>query len=197
MLSLLIDLERCVGCMACTVACKMENNLPVGNNNRQVSTIGPVGSFPDNLRLYYVPRGCMHCKEPICTVMCPTGANSAREDGLVITDTETCIACGMCAANCPYGALSVNQEKGAATKCELCRALTDRGQRPSCVKHCKAHALFFGSIDDSQSDIAQYLNQNNNNERAMHFLEGGGTQPTVVYLRPKCGIEDGEIEGLF
>lgn len=193
--SILIDLERCMGCMSCRIACKMENNVPVGNNLIDVKTIGPVGTFPKNLRLYYVPHGCMQCNNPSCVTRCPTRAVVKRNDGLVTIDPELCIACGICIPDCPYNAISINTVLGTAIKCELCKQLTGNGKKPNCVKHCKAHALFFGNLNDRESDIRQHLEKNR--DRVVRFLEGKGTEPTVIYLKPKCGMEDNEIEWLF
>jgi len=186
--TLMIDLQRCVGCMSCIVACKMENDVPVGNNLTRVETIGPDGTFPDGLRMYFFAHGCMHCNKPACVAVCPTGASHTRDDGLVVIDPDLCIACGTCMKACPYGARSISPVLNVAIKCELCKQLIDNGGKPSCVKHCMATARFFGDLDDPDNDIAQYLAQAGNQDRKTYMLQDMGTDPTVAYLEPKCGM---------
>lgn len=192
--SLLIDLQRCMGCMSCIVACKMEQEVPIGIRLTKVDTVGPLGVFPDGLRMYYFPQGCMHCNAPACVPACPTGASYVREeDGLVLIDPELCPGCDYCITACPYGARSIDPAVNKAVKCNLCVDLIDNGGRPSCVKHCMAYARIYGDLDDPNSDINKYLDEGDNRSRMVHMLEDQGTGPSVMYLTPRSGMKDGEV----
>lgn len=92
--TLVIDLDRCIGCFACEVACKNENNVPLGVYYNKVLSIGPVGKFPD-LKQYFLPTVCQNCREAPCVKVCPTGASFKTEDGQVLVDKEKCIGCKM------------------------------------------------------------------------------------------------------
>lgn len=107
--TLVIDLDRCIGCFACEVACKNENNVPLGVYYNKVLSIGPVGKFPE-LKQYFLPTVCQNCRDAPCVKVCPTGASFKTEDGQVLVDKEKCIGCKMCIAACPYGARSFNPE---------------------------------------------------------------------------------------
>lgn len=195
--TLLIDLKRCIGCMSCAVACKMENDVPVGISLNTVTQVGPVGEWPYGLKQYYLPHSCMHCDKPLCVEACPTGASYIREnDGLVLVDAEQCIQCESCVKACPYGARSIDATKGTAAKCTLCVNLIDNGELPSCVKHCIAEARFFGDLDDPNNSIAKYLAESDNEGRALKLLETEGTSPTVTYLQPTCGMLADEATGV-
>ena len=192
--SMLIDLQRCVGCMSCAVACKMENDVPVGIALNTVHQVGPVGEWPYGLSQYWFPQSCMHCDNPLCVEVCPTGASYVREDGLTVVDHSVCIQCGSCVNACPYGHRVIDPAKESAIKCTLCQPLIDAGKKPSCVKHCIAEARFFGDVDDPDSEINKYLAEPGNAERAIKLRESEGSKPTVVYLTPKCGMLDDQTE---
>jgi Fe-S-cluster-containing dehydrogenase component len=183
-LSMLIDLQRCIGCYSCNIACKQENDVPPGVFRNQVFTVGPVGEYP-NVQSYFLPRPCMHCEDAACVKACPTGASYQRGDGLVLINADKCIVCGYCAWVCPYGARQVNEVAGRMEGCNLCVQRIDAGQEPACVHHCMGKARMFGDMDDPNSEIAQYLAANQ--ERAFHLLESKGTKPRVVYLLAKMG----------
>jgi molybdopterin-containing oxidoreductase family iron-sulfur binding subunit len=99
---MVIDLQRCIGCKACTVACVAENNLPPGVVYRTVVE-QELGEFPD-VRKRFTPRPCMHCDNPPCTAVCPVEATFKRPDGIVAIDYDACIGCRYCIAACPYNA---------------------------------------------------------------------------------------------
>ena len=102
--TLVIDLDRCIGCHACEVACKVENNVPMGVYYNKVLTIGPVGKYPD-IYQYFLPTVCQNCKDAPCVKVCPTGASYKTEDGQVLVDKEKCIGCKMCTKVCPRDAI--------------------------------------------------------------------------------------------
>lgn len=183
-LSLVIDIQRCIGCWSCNVACKQENGVAPGINRNQLFLIGPYGEYPD-VHAYYLPRPCMHCEDAACVKVCPTGASYQRGDGLVEIDHDKCILCGYCAWACPYGARTLDEEHKIVEVCTLCVHRIEAGQEPSCVHHCMGKARLFGDLDDPNSEVSKYLEANK--DRAFHLLESQGTKPRVVYLAPRMG----------
>ena len=138
------DLNRCTGCLACTVACKAANGVPVGNFWIRSMRVGPVtkeegGQFPDV---------DMYCATPECVTVCPTGASVKTENGTVQIDKELCIGCGACLSACPYGVRYINEDSNVAEKCTLCSQLVEQGELPACVAQCGARARFFGDLDE-------------------------------------------------
>jgi Fe-S-cluster-containing dehydrogenase component len=183
-LTMLIDLQRCIGCWSCNVACKQENNVPPQVYRNQLFTIGPFGEYPD-VQGYFLTRPCMHCEDAACVKACPTGASYQNGSGQVLIDHDKCIVCGYCTWACPYGARSINPVTNQIEACTQCVHLTSQGQEPACVHHCMGKARFFGDLDDPNSDIAKHLAANQ--ERAFKLLESKGTKPRVIYLAPKMG----------
>jgi len=145
--NLFIDLEYCTGCQVCEVACKQENNLPVGIKWINVVQVGPrmVGG---KLKLDFVPMRCRHCVKAPCIDSCPTDAISKRSDGIVLIDPELCNGCMACFEACPFGVIQLNPETQVAQKCTLCVHRTDAGLEPACVHHCPAQCMYFGNIND-------------------------------------------------
>lgn len=139
---LLIDVDRCVGCFACEIACKQENDLSISSSWCGPISIGP-RKIDGELRLDFVPSLCMQCEEPICSYFCQCGAITKREDGIVVINKDECIGCGLCVLGCPYGAIYLDDEKHTAGKCSLCVSRIDDGLEPSCVQHCLSGALQF------------------------------------------------------
>ena len=137
---LLVDIDKCIRCYACEIACKEENNLPVGPRACQVITIGP-RKLDGELHMDFVPAMCVHCDDPLCASVCPKHAITKREDGVVVIDEEECNGCELCIHACPYGAVSINPEKKVAVKCSFCLSRVDSGIEPSCVQHCIGGAL--------------------------------------------------------
>ena len=150
--AIITDLNRCVGCLACTVACKAINGVPIGNFWIKTLRIGPhptesgSGHFPD-VEMYFLPIQCQHCENPECVHVCPTGASYIREDGTVQIDKSKCIGCQFCAMACPYGVRYLNEEEGVVEKCTLCEQKIAQGELPQCVSQCAARARFFGDLD--------------------------------------------------
>lgn len=180
--TLVIDLDRCIGCHACEVACKVENNVPMGVYYNKVLTIGPVGKYPD-IYQYFLPTVCQNCKDAPCVKVCPTGASYKTEDGQVLVDKEKCIGCKMCIAACPYGARSFNPITKVVEKCTLCRHLQEVGDVPACVKACCSEARFFGDIDDPESDVAKAVAAAG--PENVHSMPDMGNKPTVRYILHK------------
>lgn len=138
--TMLIDIDRCMRCYACEVACKQENELPAGPRWCRVVTIEP-RKIKDQLHMDFVPTMCAQCQEPICSQSCPVNAIRKRADGIVLVDEGRCTGCKLCVYSCPYGAMQFNQEKDKAGKCNLCANRIDSGLEPSCVQHCIGGAL--------------------------------------------------------
>ena len=150
--AIITDLNRCTGCLACTVACKAANKVPVGNFWIRAMRVGPTtkeegGQYPD-VDMYFLPMQCQHCANPDCVSVCPTGASVKKDDGTIQIDAEQCIGCGACLSACPYGVRYINSETNVAEKCMMCPDLVDEGELPACVSQCGARARFFGDLDE-------------------------------------------------
>lgn len=178
--TLVIDLDRCIGCKGCELACKLENGIALGSSWNKVHEIGPKGRFPD-VEFYFFPAVCQACTEPECVKVCPTGASHRRsEDGIVLIDKEKCIGCRACMMACPYEARSFNKEMKVVEKCTLCVHLQAAGEKPACVKNCVGKARLFGDINDPDSDVSKALEQAGSS--AVHALPDVGNHPSVRYI---------------
>ena len=151
----LIDNRKCIGCHACTTACKSENEVPLGVNRTWVKYVEK-GEFPDTRRYFQVTR-CNHCADPPCVPICPTKAMFQREDGIVEFDSNICIGCKACMQACPYDAIYIDPDSGTAAKCHFCAHRTDVGLEPACVVVCPVHAIIAGDMDDRNSEISRLL----------------------------------------
>ena len=151
--AIITDLNRCTGCLTCTVACKANNEVPIGNFWIRTLRVGPTpkadgsGDFPD-VDMYYLPVQCQHCASPECVSVCPTGASVKNDDGTVTIDAETCIGCQSCIPACPYGVRYLNEELNVVQKCTMCAQLVSEGSLPACVQTCGGRARFFGDLDE-------------------------------------------------
>ncbi len=150
--AIVTDLNRCVGCLACSAACKLANGVLPGNFWNKTLRVGPnlkeggSGQWPD-VEMYFLTLQCQHCKNPECVKVCPTGASYKAADGTIQVDKEKCIGCQFCVMSCPYGVRYLNEEQGVVEKCTLCQQKTSEGQLPQCVQSCGARARFFGDLD--------------------------------------------------
>ena len=180
--TMVIDLDRCIGCYACEVACKQENDVALGVYRNKVATRGPVGRFPD-LELYYMSNLCQACENPPCVGVCPTRATVQRaEDGIVTMRREICLGseCQLCIEACPYGARSLNRRESFVEKCDLCSHMAE-GEKPACVTSCPGFARFSGDINDPRSDVsAAVAEAGAENVHAVPDVDGA--QPAVRYI---------------
>lgn len=200
-LGLVIDLDVCVSCQACAVACKQWNTsssvsgplseyTPYGAKAsgvwfNRVRTF-EAGDYPHN-KTVNLPMSCMHCENPACVEVCPTGASYQREDGVVLVDQDKCMGCSYCSWACPYGARELDRATGTMKKCTLCAdrindpALPPEERQPACVMTCPSHARHFGDFDDPTSKVSELVRT----RQAQKLMPELGYQPVNTYLMPR------------
>ncbi len=152
-----IDQQRCIGCHACTTACKSENDVPLSVTRTYVKYVD-VGVFPQARRAFQVTR-CNQCDDAPCTAACPTGAMYRRPDGIVDFAKSVCIGCKACIAACPYDAIFINPEDHSAEKCNFCAHRLDVGLEPACVVVCPTEAILVGDLHDPDSQVARIVHR--------------------------------------
>lgn len=171
-----IDHRKCIGCHACTVACKSENDVPLGVYRTWVKYIEK-GEFPNSRRYFSVLR-CNHCEDAPCVEVCPTGALFKRPDGIVDFDPAKCIGCKSCMQACPYDAIYIDPNSHTAAKCNFCAHRVDQGLLPACVVVCPEKAIIAGDLDDPFSEISQIISR----EQISVRKPEQGTHPKVFYV---------------
>jgi molybdopterin-containing oxidoreductase family iron-sulfur binding subunit len=174
---LLIDLDRCQGCYACEVACKQENELPVGPRLKQVFTLGPEKVGP-KLFMEYLPVMCMHCENPPCAAACPVGAIVKDPHGITLVNQKKChdtdkdFCKKACIPACPYPVPpQYVADKNVVQMCNMCIQRVNRGEKPSCVKHCINQVITFGT----KEELAKIIQKRGN-----RTISVGGVIPNVV-----------------
>jgi Fe-S-cluster-containing dehydrogenase component len=187
-----IDNRMCIGCHACTVACKSEHDVPIGVNRTHVKYIEK-GEFPKSTREFSVHR-CNHCADAPCVEICPTTALYTRADGIVDFDNARCIGCKSCMQACPYDALYIDPETNTAAKCNYCAHKIDGGYEPACVIVCPVEAIISGDLDDPESNIALLVANEETTVRKPEKM----TDPNLFYvngtnemLNPNATVRDG------
>ncbi len=221
---MVIDLDRCTGCRACVIACKVENNTPTAHFWMHVFRFEE-GEYP-NARVWFLPRPCMHCDNAPCVKVCPVGARYKEANGLTATDWDRCIGCRYCEVACPYGVNYFNWKKpednyyldwdddelpvvaqgqvppyanpelngrygaekrhvagggrvqGVMEKCTFCIHRVEKGLLPACVANCPPKAMYFGDLDDPESEVSRLLRERPH----WRLLEEAGTEPRVYYI---------------
>jgi Fe-S-cluster-containing dehydrogenase component/formate-dependent nitrite reductase membrane component NrfD len=171
-----IDQGRCIGCHACSVACKAEHDVPLGDYRTWVKYVEK-GAFPDVRRFFTVLR-CNHCEAAPCVEICPTTALYRRDDGIVDFDRDACIGCKACMQACPYDALYIHPDRGTAEKCNFCAHRIEIGLEPPCATVCPAEAILVGDLDDPTTRVAQIVATKKVDVRKPEK----GTMPKVFYL---------------
>ncbi|PRY23636.1 Fe-S-cluster-containing dehydrogenase component [Aliiruegeria haliotis] len=200
-LGLVIDLDICVGCQACATSCKEWNT---GGYSAPLSDHDPYGADPSGAWLnrihsyeytrdgtsgtLHFPRSCLHCEEPDCVTVCPTGASYKREeDGIVLVNPDTCIGCKLCSWACPYGAREYDHDDGVMKKCTLCvdriynETLAPEDRSPACVRACPTGARAFGDLGDPDSEVSRSVAARG----GFGLLEEFGYKPVNRYLPPR------------
>ncbi len=197
-LALVIDLNVCVGCHACVTSCKewntsgeagtMGDELPYGKDPsgtffNRVQTF-EVGAYPDTQTVHF-PKSCLHCEDPPCVPVCPTGASYKRaSDGIVLVDYDKCIGCKYCAWACPYGARELDSQQKVMKKCTLCvdriddTSLPASERKPACVMACPTSARLFGDIHDPDSEVSTAIRE----QGGYALMPEWGTRPANHYL---------------
>lgn len=203
-LGLVIDLDTCVGCQACVTSCKEWNtqgySAPLTDEHTQGAEATGVWlnrvhgyevkeTGQDQSRIVHFPRSCLHCEEPACVTVCPTGASYKRaEDGIVLVNPETCIGCKLCSWACPYGAREYDQSHGVMKKCTLCvdriynDNLVEEDRLPACVKACPTSARHFGDLGDPTSQVSMLVAERGGYD----LLPEMGYKPVNKYLPPRA-----------
>jgi Fe-S-cluster-containing dehydrogenase component len=200
-LGLVIDLDICVGCHACAVNCKEWNT---GGHSAPLTDVDPYGPEATGVwfnrvhsfeagdgtdgRTVHFPKSCLHCEEPACVTVCPTGASYKRaEDGIVLVNAETCIGCKLCAWACPYGAREFDAEDGVMKKCTLCidriynENLDEIDRVPACVSTCPVSARHFGDLGDPESKVSALVAERGGYD----LMPELGYRPVNKYLPPR------------
>ena len=197
-LALVIDLNVCVGCHACVTSCKEWNSSgwagpmtdenpygadPTGVFFNRVQTY-ECGTYPETETIHF-PKSCLHCVEPPCVPVCPTGASYKREeDGIVLVDYDKCIGCKYCSWSCPYGAREFDPVQGVMKKCTLCvdriydKTLAEDRRKPACVLACPPGARLFGDVNDPSSEASRAIRDNG----GFQLMPEWGTNPANHYL---------------
>jgi len=171
-----IDNRACIGCHACSTACKSENEVPLGVYRTWVKYT-EAGTYPNTQRSYQVSR-CNHCSNPPCVRICPTEAMYQRDDGIVEFDNSACIGCKACMQACPYDAIYIDPETSTAAKCHYCAHRVEVGLEPSCVVVCPTHAIIAGDLDEPTSEINRVMS----NARFSVRKPEQGTAPKLFYI---------------
>jgi Fe-S-cluster-containing dehydrogenase component/formate-dependent nitrite reductase membrane component NrfD len=179
-----IDQRTCIGCHACTVACKTEHEVPVGQFRTWVKYVDS-GEFPSSTRDFGVLR-CNHCTDAPCVKVCPTQALFTRDDGIVDFDKDSCIGCKSCMQACPYDAIYIDAESHTAAKCNFCAHRVDEGLEPACVVVCPTHSIWVGDLEDPDSGISKLISSNPVTVRAPEQNTG----PNVFYLGADRAVLD-------
>ena len=186
-LGFVIDHTRCIGCHACTVACKAENDVPLGSFRTWVKYVEE-GEFPTVRRHFAVLR-CNQCSDAPCITICPVSALEKRSDGIVDVDPDLCIGCKACMHGCPYDALYLNEGTGTAEKCHFCAHRTERGLAPACAVVCPTEAIIPGDFHDPESRVSKLAAQHELTARKPE----AGTGPNVLYREvDPAGIDPGD-----
>ncbi len=179
----LIDTRRCFGCHGCEVACKAENEVPLGNFIRQ-TIYKDVGQYPKVARMF-LPMACQHCEDAPCLKACPTGAIEKGPGGSVVIDYGICDGSGNCTQACPYGAIYLDNDSGQAIKCHNCYHRLEHEMQPACATTCPADAIYFGDLNDPKSKVSLAKKElEENNVPLVQIRAEKNTKPRMWFAGP-------------
>jgi tetrathionate reductase subunit B len=181
---LVIDLENCVGCNACTVACRQANGevIPQGEFRTMLHVVES-GTYPDVAKVF-MKTACMHCADAPCIEACPEQAVYKTEEGITRINRDQCIQCEACVDACPYHARIINtldDAHGMADGCDFCSSRLELGETPACMVNCVGHALTFGDLNDPGSEVSKKA------QSAKPLKPELKTSPSVLYIPPSKG----------
>lgn len=199
---IVMDLNRCVGCLGCSVACKSQNDVPIGSFWNAVKRVGPtkVGETYDiaDIEMYYLVMQCQHCENAPCVSVCPTGASYKAEDGTVQIVADDCIGCESCLAACPYSVRYLNASLQITEKCTLCQPKIEKGELPQCVTQCTGIARYFGDFDEGMETFkgaCGYVLGDNvepfDDSEVYSVPETDGNGPSMRYILRRMTWQDG------
>jgi len=150
--TMLIDLNSCSGCHACSVACKAEHLVPIGSHRHTVQYVES-GTFPHTTRKF-IPTLCQHCTDAPCLAACSAAAIRQTESGAIVIDQDRCIGSESCVTACPYGAIYMDPSSDTAVKCDFCETRVGDGELPACAATCPTEAIQFGFEDEPHIQLA-------------------------------------------
>jgi Fe-S-cluster-containing dehydrogenase component len=200
-----IDIDKCIGCNRCAVACKAENDVPdepfyfrtwverytiTRNGEVTVENISagsrkePAEDAREVIRTFFVPKLCNHCANPPCVQVCPVKATFTTPDGAVVVDSQRCIGCRYCIQACPYGARYLHPKTKTADKCTFCYHRVVKGLQPACVEVCPTQARVFGDLKSKASRLVRFTRMN----KISVLKPSLNTEPKVYYAQL-----DGEV----
>jgi Fe-S-cluster-containing dehydrogenase component len=159
-----------------------------GTASAAAPACGSANAAPQPAMTLHFPRSCLHCEQPACVTVCPTGASYKRaEDGIVLVDEDKCIGCKLCSWACPYGAREYSPVEGVMKKCTLCidriynENLEESERQPACVQACPTRARHFGDLGDPESAVSKLVAERG----GVDLMASLGYQPTNKYLPPR------------
>lgn len=187
MTGFLLDLNRCVGCGACVLACRIENQLPDHVSWRRILPFN--GRRRKEGPSFHLSLACHHCETPPCATACPSGALEKGADGVVHLHAARCLGCRYCEMACPFGAPSFDHDEGVMTKCHLCAPRTQEGREPACVQSCPTRALRAASASPASPDFLSA-------GEIPGFVDPGQARPNLRMATPVGGIRGESYEAL-
>jgi len=180
-----VDTRRCFGCHGCEVACKAENDIPLGNYIRQTFYHDHECDSGSGVARIMVPMACQHCEDAPCIKACPCGSLHKGPGGSVQVNYDTCSGHSACKEVCPYGAIYIDPVANQAIKCHNCTHRLEVGLEPPCASTCPSEALYFGDLNDPESPVSKIsalLEIENPSGKLATLREEKGTKPRMRFV---------------
>jgi protein NrfC len=183
-LAMIHDESKCIGCNACTDACRTTNNVPEGYSRLEIIRTDVGGKYPDK-EFKFFRHSCQHCSDAPCVEVCPSGASFIdKETGIVDVNPDKCVGCQYCVAACPYQVRFIHPETKTPDKCDFCRKTNlAQGKLPACVESCPSNALVFGDLNDPESEVSKIIAANPTYRMKVEL----GTQPNLFHIPDSNG----------